>query len=676
VAEETLVHSGRTALPLLLLTLSGCAFVEQDDRWSDQLQADGPCWRVDLGDGLDESSTAELRDLFACLNRQGAVEPLAPMVEALEQPSRAGVPLGIELAGLVNDLPSAQVDLGGLLDLTLALLEDEQRPIEPLAELLVELILGQPYPQVPGMSDPGSVQALDQGVVRPALPVLGLVAGAVLDQPEPLLPLLTQVAPDPAVADAVCTLVGLATTTDPQAAALGADLLPALGQALEQARSPDNDLWDGASGDAVRDLTLALLVDPGEDGQTALSALRPLLLPLLEDELLVANLRETLAEARAAGRLETLPAQLRYLATVDVQGRDLVYGQDSALLALLRLLDSANTEVSCSIDLVITDLTIDLGNLSVALLGLLADQDPQAAADGVDLISEVLGWGFTEDTLDFVADSGLCPVIDDQLVSDLGSIDRLSDPEVDDLLVVLLSALADLRDGQEDHLIGVVDLASLLHARGLVPPVEEALRDLGGGDLAADLSQIVGLVLDPAPLAVAGCPTGASPLTFEGLAGLLRAALADRLGGPPVEVIGPVLQAALSQEGAWVALHNLGALLRQPEARLPQGLPLLADLVRLDPDLSLLTGLVPLLQDDALVYPALRLAEAPALLDAAAAPSDDQRQGPLPWVASLVVEGTLDSLLRTIDLALELLDGMAGGATPVAGSPADGADLP
>ncbi|MCK6507619.1 hypothetical protein L6R53_30345 [Myxococcota bacterium] len=666
------MHSLRPPHALALLCLSGCAFVESDGRWSDQLQADGPCWRVDLADGLDESSTSELRDLFACVNRQGAVEPLAPMVDALEEPSRAGVSLGVELAGLVNDLPAAEVDLGGLLDLALELLEDEARPIEPLSELVVELVYGRPYAQVTALPDPGSAQDLDQGVLRPALPVVGVLAGVALDQPEPLLPLLADTLVDPALADATCTLVGLATTTDVPAGALGADLLPALGDALERATDDGNDLWDGASGDSLRDLVQALLVTPGEDGQSAARALRPLLLPMLQDELLVANLRQTLAEARDAGRVETLPAQLRYLATVDVQGRDLVYGQDSALLALLRLLDGANTEVSCSLDLVITELTIDLGNLSVALLGILAEQDPEQAADGVGLISEVLGWGFTEDTLDFVADSGLCPVIDDQLVSDLGAIDRLSDPEVDDLLVVLLSALTDLRDGEEDHLVGVVDLASALYGRGLVPPAEEALRDLGGSSLAADLSLVVGLVLAPEVLAVEGCPTGSAPLTFEGLVGLLRAALADRLGGAPVEVFEPVLQAALAREETWTALHNMGALLRSADARALQGLSLLAELVRLDPDLSLRQALVPLLEEPDLVYPALRLVEAPSLLEAAAAPSDAARQGPLPWLARLVTGGTLDSVLRTVDLALDLLGGATGDTTP----PPDGSSSP
>ena len=639
-----------------LLWMAGCAFVEGEERWSDQLQADGPCWRVELGDGLDESSTAELRDLFACVNQRGAIEPLAPMLDALEQDSRAGVVLGIELAGLVNDLPALDVDLGGLLDLALALLEDPARPIEPLAELMVELTYGRPYAQVALLPDRGTQAELDQGAVRPALPVLGAVAGALLDQPEPALPLLAEVLVDPVVADSTCTLIGLATTGDAEAAALGADLLPALGQALQSATDDGNDLWSGASGDSLRDLVGALLLTPGDDGLTAVQGLRGQLLPMLEDELLVANLRQTITQARTDGRLDTLPAQLRYLAVVDVQGQDLVYGDDSALLALLRLLDAGNTEVSCSVDLIVTDLSIDLGNLSVALLGLLAEQDPQTAADGVGLLSELLGWGLTESTLDLIASSGLCPAIDAQLVSDLGAVDRLSDPEVDDLLVVLLSALADLRDGEEDHLVDLVDLASGLVERGVVPPLEEALRDLGGGNLAADLSQIVGLVLDPAVLAVDGCPEGSTPLRFEGLVGLLRAALADRLGGAPLDVVEPMLATALTHDGTWTALQNLGALLRAPDARARQGLALLADLVRLDPQLTLITGLAPLLDQDALVYPLLRLAEAPALLEAAAAPSDLQREGPLPWFSGLVLGGTLDSLLRTVDLALGLFD--------------------
>lgn len=651
------MRTGSLRLVPTLLLGAGCTFAEDEHRWDDQLVADGPCWRVDLSDGLDESSTDELHDLYDCVNRQGAVQPLSGLVTALDGTGRAGLVLGIELAALVNDLPQVDVDLFGLAGAALDLMQAEDRPIEPLLELAVELVYGRPYATVLTQVDLGGADALAQGVAVPLVPVGGALAGAILDDGDAAPALLVELLDDAVVTDGLCTVVGLADTGDAEAAALGAALIPDLGDALARATDASNDRWSLASGNSLRDVVQALLLTTGDDGQTVLSALRGDVLALVGDDLVVANLRQTLEQARDEDRLAVLPAQLRYLAVVDVDGGGLSAGEDSALLSLLRLLHGGNQEVSCSIDLVVTELTVDLGNLSVALLGMLADQDPETAVGGVELLGELLGWGFTESTLELVADSGVCPAIDAQLVTDLGAVDRLSDEEVRDLLVVLLMVLDDVRSGEEDRLSALVEVAGALWSRDLVPPLEEALVDLGGTALASDLVAAVGLLLDPAALQVEACPTGSAPLDLEGLVGILRATLADRAGGAPIDVLMPLLQATLARDETWTALTNLGTLAGSEGARLREGLPLLASVVAVDPDLALVRDLAPLLSDPALYSPALRITEAPAIQDALVAPSTVDTEGPLPWLARLVTGGTLDSLLRTVDLVLDALDG-------------------
>ncbi|NOY26922.1 MAG: hypothetical protein GXP62_13710 [Oligoflexia bacterium] len=656
------MDAGRCSLLLALLLGTGCSFGADGTDWTDQLSAAGPCWRVDLANGLDTSSTDEIHDLFDCVNRQGAIDPLGRVVAALDAQGRAGVPLGLDLAGLVNSLPSVDVDPFALAGAALDLFEAQDSPIQPLMELLIELVYGRPYTTVATSLDLGAQDQLDQGVIPPLLPVVQSIATAILDNGDGAPALLADVIDDQVTADLTCTVVGLATTEDATAAALGDAFIDDLGDALVRVSDTSNDRWVDASGNSLRDVLDAFLVVPGDDGQTALTVMRADLLTLAADPLVIANLRETLQDAVDQDRLAVLPAQLLYLSQVDAGGNPLSADEDSALLSLLRLLDNGNTDLSCSVDLIVTQLSIDLGNLSVAILSALADQDPQAAADGVGIMGTVLGWGLTETTLDLIADSGACPVIDAQMVDDLQSIDRLSDDELGDLLVVLLMVLDDVQNGEDDRLVQLVDLASDVHGRGLVPPLEGAITDLGGSPLARDLSQTVGLLLDPSALDVDACPTGARPLDFEGLAGLLRAALQDRLGGAPVDVLNPLIQAALGQDQLWTALTNLGTLARSKGARLGDAPDLFAAVVQVDPQLDLVRDLAPILAAPALLQPALRVVENDQLIAALGAPSD-QIEGVLPWGSRLVVDGTLDAVLRTVEIVIDALRASTTAAT-------------
>lgn len=641
--------------PGLWLSLAACSFTTRETRWTEQLDAGGPCWTVNLSDGLDEASTSELRDLYDCLNRQGALSPLGETMSALESEGRDGLPPGTDVARLVNRLPELDLDLPGLLSTAIDLVSDPDRPLQTVLQAAVELIYAEPWSDLPTLAEQATDPALADGLALPALDLLQRGAAHVVDADGQPLPLLAEVVADAAIDDMICTAAGLVQSEDPTVAALAEGLPAAVAETIERSRDGSNDRWSEASGDSIRDLLIAGLASPGSDGQTVIQAAADPLLNIVGDPYAVANLTQTLDDSRRSDRLALLPSQLRHLSQIDRAGGSLSGQEDSALFALLRLLDQANTDVSCSVDILVTELRIDLGNLSVSLLSFLADQDPETAADGVGLIGDVLGWGLSETTLDLIASSGACPVIDDQLVADLAAIDRLGDPEVRDLLVVLLSALNDLRAGEQDRLPDLVDLVSVVQQRGLVRPLEELLADVGSSTLAATLVEVVGLGLDPSALQVDACPEGSQPLSFEGMLGLVQAALSDRLGGSPLERLDPLIQVLLLDEQTWRLLGNLGRLARAEDARLFDLPALIVEGMDGSSTVEARAALAEAIDDPTWTAPILRLAEHEPLHAALTAAGEEQAPGPLPWMARLIVGGTLDAVLRTIELVFDAL---------------------
>lgn len=618
------------------LFFSGCATPPPVEDWRDQLHPDGPCWRVDLTDGLDEQATDELHALFDCLNQNKNFAPLDDLVATMDAPARDGSPLGASLARMVNQLPEEDIDVFGLAGLALEVIREQPALIRKTLQASVELVYGQSFSAVLPVSD---VSVLDRGVIRPALPVLSEASRVLLDEDPEVIGSLSEAIDSEVFAEGVCLVNNLPRQVED-------NLLSDLGAAVEAARSPGNDRWADASGDSLRDVTVALLVTD-EGGETLGARVRDPLTLLLQDARLRQDLLDVLQRAADSGQLDRLAPQMRHLAAVDIDGGPLQPGEDAALTRLLRLLAAADAPLVCRIQVFGVELAnVSLDNLAVEILEVLALQDDDVATTGLSLLGGALGFALTQSVLDTVVNTGVCPILTPQLADDLDAIDRLNDDAVADLLAVLLDALRALSPDRVEPLVGVF---SAVHHHGAVPPIEEALRDLADAPLVNDAVLTIKQMLTTAAPAE-GCATDITPLTLE--AALVS--VADNLDESSAG-IQPLIDATLSQPEMWRALGNLGELLQDPTAELASGIALFKDLTAVDPELTVVRDQARLLRSPSLVEPVLMMTESEALMDALGQATPEQ-EGPMPFFSRLVIGDTVESLLRTVDLLLNALE--------------------
>ncbi len=621
---------------LLLAALSGvgCAPAPAE-LWV--FETGGPCWSVDLGDGLDEESTDELQSLYACLNRTGDFDALGELMAAMEVAGRTGVPHGLELAASVNDLLARGLDPSAAVGALAELLEHRDDLLTPLVELAIELLYGVRYETVHAgitLADPASLEA---GLVVPALPLARDAATMLLDDDGRALVDVADALEGELLGDALCTALRIAE--DPAAPSLLADV-PA---ALDAVISPENDRWSEASGDSVRDLVEMLLLGDAP----LLDTLAPPLAEIMADVTLGQRLEPVLYDAAATGALEGVPAQLRHLVTVDVNGRPLGAATEaSALLTLLRLHSATNTELQCSLDLWVTDLEVDLGNLGVELLRTIAHMDPDDVNTGISILGTILGWDLSQATLEAIAESGVCPSLTPQVVEDMQVLDRLIDPEVEDLTAVAIPFLAafDQAGTSADRIPELVDLLALAYDTGIAPPLEEILRDVGDSALVDDAIALVPYLVGLRQMPLATCPTGAEPLLFEDVWVLGGEAL-----GEPAGALRPVLLMALESDTTWALLPTVSGLLADPDTRLRRLDELAAAALEIDPDLAALDSVAGTLRDTEALGPALRMLESEPLITAIGATEIDA-EGPLPWLVRLEGDGTLAALMRFVEL--------------------------
>lgn len=646
-----------------MAALLGCAGFVETSSWRDQITPAGPCYDANLLDGLDEASTQELHDVFACVNGSGSLDAFASYDAAFDGESRDG-PLGLVLARWVNDLggDTASEDtaatgegLGALLgDLRTTL--DDPTPLFDALHQGLELAWGRPWSELGLQVDVRDPAALDASLAAPALRVAGPAATALLEHEAALAPLADALR-SPELRQLAWLLVGLAEGTDPAFTTLRSRWADDVAELLGAVRSPDNDRWAGASGDSLRDVLGAALLDE-RDGHVVIVAVVEPLVPLLGDGGAEARMLAALGSSAQRGELEALPQNVMYLLSLDARGGALDGGEDSALTSLLRLLATTNRPVDCTVAGIIP---LRSDNLAVQLLHTFADLDPDTASSGIDLLSSLLGFGVSDTILESIPEA--CPEIDEHFPDDVHAIERLVDPGAQSLLHVMLGVLDAIdsdAEGEIDHVAALCDTVTNLWAAGLVPPLEELLRDVILTTAVADVVDLLPVLLDPgAHYAGVAFPEGAAPPSLDTLWVAARAALTPGDDGAvPLDTLSPLFPPLLDHEDTWLVVDRLAALLAEPAA-LSRGLladlgGALGDALREDPSLPAADTVANGLDDLSTLRPLLVMVEAEGLREATLATSTEQ-PGPLPTLTLWTMDGTFAVLIDTVDVLLTLL---------------------
>jgi hypothetical protein len=592
-----------------------------------------------------------------CFDKGGILQPVRPVTDALDAPGPDGAVVGLALIGQLNELLESGLDLAIAVQEIAEKLAELNTAIELSTRVLVELVYAAPFRDIGrtvALDDPA---ALERGLIVPALPILGDVALQAATDNGALMDAAHDTLAHPVIPDLACTALAVGRSSDPAVQTTLYGLPRVLGNARLATLSPDNDRWGYASGDSLRDLTARLLANDAERWR----ALATPLARLLREDDLGPVVEEAFRDVVEAGHLEQITRQMRYLATVDRDGAPVGAGggaDGTAWTSLLRLLSNANAPAVCSVDLGITELEIDLGNVAVALLEYFAQQDPEFIEGALDLLSGLLGFSFTADILDLLAATGACPVLDHRFVDDLQVMDRLTDREAEDLLYAAITILAALEGGETrpSAIPLLVDTVDAFYEAGLAEPTGELIIDLGDSPLTDTFVGAIPWMIDPTTLSASQCPTGTTPLTFQAGWNLLDDIVLPQSESAGLSRLGPTVATLGRDDRTWDLMDNSIPLLTATDALVHEVPATLVDSIAETPALETYQSFLETLDDESAWMPLVALVATPEVR-AGIATTDAPEGGPLPYLSRLVVDGTLDDLMRTLALAAELLSG-------------------
>jgi hypothetical protein len=624
--------------------------------WRAQLEPDSPCYEVNLLDGLSVESTAELHALFACVNQRGQWEPLAPVVDSLDQPTDTGGVVGVAIATALDALSAAELDVWGLAGIAVDALRDARELVEPVIDLTLEGITGRPASAVrAGQVDPTDSALLAAAPISRSTPVLLGLIDSLRDRPD-LLPRVADLLTSPETARWLDTVGVYAASNRPAVRRPVHALAGDLGEALLAVTDTTNDRWPDAGGNSLQDLLLLTLV--GGEAPPLIDAFAQDLLIVGTDARIRERLPDTLLSLHTAGHLAAVPERIAWMASINRQGRPVGGDDPSALAALLRMLHAANRPFRCEVRVLGVGISADLGNLAVEILDLLSRQDAEFLVSTSSILSDVLGAPLSDTVIEAVVDSGVCPTLTAELVDDIGAVEVLKRPEAYPLLVAFIDVLDLLRRGETSHLDRLADVASLLHQRGAVPPFEDLVRDLGPQPLLRDVMDLVPALVDPA---ASGLATESGVIVFDDVIGLavdLVSPRTDGVSGTTWSAWSPLIGPLLRKASTWALADALGALLRQPDATAHDAISVVPDLLALDPDLAFADAAAVILRDERVSTPVLAALAEGSLLRAALATTPAVAEQPVPqaFFVQLVTDGTLDSALHLLDLVLSALE--------------------
>ena len=510
------------------------------------------------------------------------------------------------------------------------------------------MIYGVAYHDIDETFDLGSDEALNQGPAVAMIELMAETSTVILDEGQSVPDELVELTESSFGQDGICTLAGLVHTEDTELREVAEQMVPAAADAWIRSNNTDNNLWAGTTGNSIRDLIEATHITRDT---SFFDVVRTPMTSILADFRVQEATKQVLFDAAQAGDLEHLPTQVLYLANVDTTGVPLASSSStgvSALQAGARLISNSNTELTCEV----FGFEIEFDNMATAILQELAERDSDDVTEGLELLSSVLGSRITQTIIEEIADSGICPAVDRQLLADLEVINRLQDPAVGNLVVVVHGMLDAVYDqGNYNRLPEVVDLISAVHEENLAKPIDEVLRDVASTSLSKDIGTWIATLNDPSMLQVDACPDGSTPYDFDQVWNMAQDLAA---GDHSTTALRPVAIHLLESDKFWTFIDRASALAVQDEASI-HSLPKVVVEIFADQNVQeVQSTLLPPINEPTFWKPLLRVAESPEVRDALIQPSS-KIEGPLPFIARLITSDTVTVMLQTIEVILDSL---------------------
>ena len=632
------------------ILLAGCAFGVEQSTISDQLKPSGPCWSVDLSDGLNDSSTEELHDLFSCLNRTGNLDSFIALDQAMDDANRRGETIGLSLISLSNRISESEVNMLGLAGKALELLQIDRGASTTLLRFLVELTYGTPFEDIDDSTERHTEEALNDGLLKPALMLSSTMASKIVDGGTDTRLAVNALIDNATLRGASCTIEALEQSDDPQHSAIIENPMEDLAEAWLLASDTSNNVWTGANGNSIRDLISE--TQSFMDGEGYIR-FRTELHQLLSDDRVRANTNIALTHATEQRHIDHLAAQLTYLTTVDAAGRDLddpIASESSALQVGVRLIHAANQPLEC--DLWLLD-PIRIDNMATRLLREIGQLETAELENGLNFLVDLLDRELTPALLEAAVATGVCSGLTPELLQDLDVLERLNDAEVGNLVEVMHSLLdAVYQEGVVDRLPELVNMVSEVHISGLMKPIEEVLRDLHASKMASHAAALAPILLNIDDLQTGTCEDGSTPIGFDPLwTELLRIASGENL---PEEAAIELVETLADQEQFWKIIDGLVRLIQNPTSQIhnvPNAISTIEN-QSIGIDGAALTSR--LLEEQDTWDTVFLTLEAPSIRDAMVK-SPEEGASPLPFVASLILSDTVTVMLQTIDLVLDSL---------------------
>ena len=515
--------------------------------------ASSPCYQVDLSDGFDEQQTDEIRLFFECLNAHQHLVSLIYTVETIEETTPSSNPVGVELALGLN---RTSEHLGG--NLLESITELPQAPDMELVELVsdaaLEVIYGVPatVSRVEGFD---TVERVADGALTPLGDAIPDIATALLHTPPSTRQLWAERLEAPALSSLMATIGQLAASENSTIERLARETAPALGKTIQETSNARNNRWPIESGNSLREATQAAI-----QSDWILENTQPVT-HLLNDQAFRQAALDEMVSLHNEGFMVDALEEIQWLTEIDEEGGPLSSGEESALAVALRLFYSANRGIHCRVDLWLGSLEVGVDNAAVTLLETIAAMDPEVAISTSDWVAGLLGSSISNALLEAVADTGVCEGLTPQMVSDIAVLETLFSDRTEHFVQAFVRLLGLALDEAADgsNIPEIVHIVASVHEKDLVHPIEELLRDSVDESTSAILFDWVVVLQQPdqyelkvEDFSIWTLHTGAEQLSWWMTQSGSASPLAQTL---------PVVEAILTQDGLWLALHRLAIVL-------------------------------------------------------------------------------------------------------------------